>query len=141
MARTMNLTDTTAWTVQFNATHMAVTYTSPVTGAAKVDLFELHRAAPEGVRRSSLTVSAKNGREFALGKLPDVEGQPIRFVAWPLEEAAAEDLEPTYTVTHSVKIAGEWVRQDVHGVRESDVAARMDTLRWSGSVDIESSLD
>jgi hypothetical protein len=137
--------DPTTWTVQFNATQMAVTYPDHLTGQDRVQMFELHREAPEGVYTGKAgtlhTVTAKNGREFVFGMIPAERAEDIRWVAWPLAEAAAEDLEPTYTITHSVKIAGEWVRQDVHGVRESDVAARMDTLRWSGSVDIEYALD
>lgn len=136
----MTRTDPTIWNAQFSATQMAVTYPDHLTGAPQVHLFELHREAPEGVftGKTLTVVTAKNGREFVIGMIPAERAEDIRWVTWPLAEC---DTEPTYTISHAVKIAGEWVRQYAYGVRESDVSARMDTLRWSGSTDLEYTLD
>lgn len=80
-------TGRSTWTATFSATHMKVTYVDNQ-GAAKEELFELHRTQPEGlfVLREgvdAVQVTAKNGRVFSLGMIPGKGDDKPRFVAWP----------------------------------------------------------
>lgn len=129
--------DPSTWTVQFSDTQMAVSYPHHLTGEIRTDLFDLHREAPEGVFTSTplTTVTAKNGREFAVGILRAAKGDAVTYVAWPLPEFV-EELGPTYVIVHAVRAGDGWTRMEIRGVRESDVVDRQEALRWGGSTNV-----
>lgn len=69
------------YTLAFSRTQMKLTYVE--NGDAKVELFELHEARPEGVFHKTGSVQTDKGRVFEYGIIVTGKANPVRYVTWP----------------------------------------------------------